>query len=196
MCRWNEDGRLNQSRNCAVESTWSSCLPLGKTVISWRYSASQGALSGMVDEPVFDHRRLRVWPRRSERAGFQRRYRASSHGERDAGSRGRCWRYRRVFRREAAGGRPCPIRSARWVAPAGARREQEPKVCGLSAGGGSLVRTRLGILRVYKKGAKPLKRGQTIDIYITLMLFPETRVPKKRSIFKQVVNYAIDILRV
>src|SRR5215472_11378529 len=34
MCRWNEDGRLNQSRNCAVESTWSSCLPLGKTVIS------------------------------------------------------------------------------------------------------------------------------------------------------------------
>src|SRR6516165_3616853 len=88
-----------------------------------------------VDEPVFDHRRLRVWPRRSERAAFQRRYRASSHGERDAGSRGRCWRYRRVFRREAAGGRPCPIRSARWVAPAGARREQERKVCGLSAGG-------------------------------------------------------------
>ena len=30
----------------AVESTWSSCLPLGKTVISWRYSASQGAFCG------------------------------------------------------------------------------------------------------------------------------------------------------
>jgi hypothetical protein len=28
----------------AVESTWSSCLPFGKTVISWRYSASQGAI--------------------------------------------------------------------------------------------------------------------------------------------------------
>src|SRR6266404_830591 len=31
----------------AVESTWSSCLPLGKMVISWRYSASQGAVSGI-----------------------------------------------------------------------------------------------------------------------------------------------------
>src|SRR4029077_10739453 len=38
---------LNQSRNWAVESTWSSCLPLGKTVISCRYSASQGAFCGM-----------------------------------------------------------------------------------------------------------------------------------------------------
>ena len=34
MCRWNEDGTLNHSRNCAVESTWSSCLPLGNTIIS------------------------------------------------------------------------------------------------------------------------------------------------------------------
>ena len=38
-----------------------------------------------------------------------------------------------------------------------------PRVrCRLCAGGGSLVRTRLGILRVYKKGAKPFKRGRTI----------------------------------
>jgi hypothetical protein len=35
-------GVLNQSRNYAVESTWSSCLPFGKTLISWRNSASQG----------------------------------------------------------------------------------------------------------------------------------------------------------
>src|ERR1700731_460408 len=42
---WPGNGFLNQSRNWAVESTWSSCLPLGKTVISWRYSASQGRLN-------------------------------------------------------------------------------------------------------------------------------------------------------
>src|ERR1700756_2254894 len=48
---WFDIGRLNQSRNWAVESTWSSCLPLAKTVISWRYSASQGALSGMWTKP-------------------------------------------------------------------------------------------------------------------------------------------------
>ena len=52
---------------------------------------------------------------------------------------------------------------------------EEPMVCGLFAGGGSLVRTRLGILRVYKKGAKPLKRGQTIDIHIILTFFPERK---------------------
>jgi hypothetical protein len=39
-------GILNQSRNWAVESTWSSSLPLGKVVISCRYSASHGAVSG------------------------------------------------------------------------------------------------------------------------------------------------------
>src|SRR5215831_16228743 len=54
------DGRLNQSRNCAVESTWSSYLPLGKTVISCRYSSSHGAGLGDVDEAVLDHRGLRV----------------------------------------------------------------------------------------------------------------------------------------
>src|SRR6516164_7347591 len=48
---WPGNGFLNQSRNWAVESTWSSCLPLGKTVISWRYSASQDALSGMWTNP-------------------------------------------------------------------------------------------------------------------------------------------------
>src|ERR1700724_1775102 len=48
---WPGNGFLNQSRNWAVESTWSSCLPLGKTVISWRYSASQGALSGRWTKP-------------------------------------------------------------------------------------------------------------------------------------------------
>jgi hypothetical protein len=36
-------GILNQSRNWAVESTWSSYLPLGKTVISWR-----GFVTGML----------------------------------------------------------------------------------------------------------------------------------------------------
>ena len=57
------------------------------------------------------------------------------------------------------------------------------------------MRTRLGILRVYKKGAKPLKRGQTIDIDIMLMFFPREKDEflKKRSISKQVVNYEIDI---
>src|SRR5207237_3691339 len=40
-----------QSRNCAVESTWSSCLPFGNTVISWRYSASHGAVSGIWTKP-------------------------------------------------------------------------------------------------------------------------------------------------
>ena len=44
---WPGKGFLNQSRNWAVESTWSLCLPLGKTVIAWRYSASQGALAGI-----------------------------------------------------------------------------------------------------------------------------------------------------
>src|SRR6516162_8456331 len=52
---------------------------------------------------------------------------------------------------------------------------REPIVRRLTAGGGSLVRTRLGILRVYKKGAKPLKRGQTIDIHIILTFFPERK---------------------
>jgi hypothetical protein len=54
------------------------------------------------------------------------------------------------------------------------------------------VRTRLGILRVYKKGAKPLKRGQTIDIYIILMFCPrekdeflkKDRYPRKLSIMQ------------
>src|ERR1700680_4663436 len=59
---WFDIGRLNQSRNCAVESTWSSCLPLGKTVISWRYSASQGAASGMLDKAVLDDRGLGIQP--------------------------------------------------------------------------------------------------------------------------------------
>src|SRR5947209_552079 len=48
---WPGNGRLNQSRNCAVESTWSSCLPFGDTVISCRYSASHGAVSGMRTKP-------------------------------------------------------------------------------------------------------------------------------------------------
>jgi hypothetical protein len=34
-----------------VESAWSSCLPFGKTVSSWRYSASHGARSGMWTKP-------------------------------------------------------------------------------------------------------------------------------------------------
>src|ERR1700756_221344 len=58
---WQGDGRLNQARNCAVESTWSSCLPFGKTVTSWRYSAIHGAVS--VDEAVLDHRGLREFAR-------------------------------------------------------------------------------------------------------------------------------------
>src|SRR4051794_27885219 len=44
-------GFLYQSRNWAVESAWSSCLPFGKTVSSWRYSASHGASSGMRTNP-------------------------------------------------------------------------------------------------------------------------------------------------
>ncbi len=37
---WPMKGVLNQSRNCAVESAWSSCLPFGNTASSWRYSVS------------------------------------------------------------------------------------------------------------------------------------------------------------
>ena len=51
---------LNQSSICAVESTWSSCLPLGNTVSSCKYSASQPASLGQMDKAVFDHRGLRV----------------------------------------------------------------------------------------------------------------------------------------
>jgi hypothetical protein len=45
--------RLESVEKLGVESTWSSCLPLGKTVISWGYSASQGALSGMWTKPFW-----------------------------------------------------------------------------------------------------------------------------------------------
>jgi hypothetical protein len=43
--------RLNQSSICAVESTWSSCLPFGKTVSSCRYSASYAASFGRCTNP-------------------------------------------------------------------------------------------------------------------------------------------------
>ena len=39
-------GALEQSSIWAVESTWSSCLPFGKTVNSCRYSASHAASFG------------------------------------------------------------------------------------------------------------------------------------------------------
>src|SRR6516164_664636 len=42
---------LNQSSICAVESTWSSCLPLGKTVSSCKYSASHAASFGRCTKP-------------------------------------------------------------------------------------------------------------------------------------------------
>src|SRR5215472_16786637 len=48
---WPGNGRLSQSRNCAVESTWSSYLPLGKTVISCRYPSSHGAAAGIYTKP-------------------------------------------------------------------------------------------------------------------------------------------------
>src|SRR6266852_3802563 len=51
---------LSQSRSWAVESTWSSYLPPGKTVSSCRYSARQSALLGQVDKAVLDHRGLGV----------------------------------------------------------------------------------------------------------------------------------------
>jgi hypothetical protein len=54
------EGRLNQSRNCAVESTWSSCLPLGNTVISWRYAGEPGGVLAYMNKAVVDHRGLRV----------------------------------------------------------------------------------------------------------------------------------------
>src|SRR4029077_10178414 len=65
---WPGRGFLNQSRNWAVESTWSSCLPLGKTVISWRYSASQGAFSGMWTKPfsIISRRRRAIRSRISD----------------------------------------------------------------------------------------------------------------------------------
>src|SRR5208282_5982529 len=42
---------LNQSSICAVESTWSSCRPLGKAVSSWLYSASHPASFGRCTKP-------------------------------------------------------------------------------------------------------------------------------------------------
>src|SRR6266566_3284429 len=43
--------RLSQSRSWAVESTWSSYLPPGKTVSSCRYSARQPASFGRWTKP-------------------------------------------------------------------------------------------------------------------------------------------------
>jgi hypothetical protein len=51
---------LHQSNICAVASTWSSCLLLGKADSSARYGASHGARSGQVHEAVLDHCGLRV----------------------------------------------------------------------------------------------------------------------------------------
>jgi hypothetical protein len=52
---------LNQSSICAVESTWSSCLPFGKAVSSCRYGRAKG-LPWEVDKAVLDDSGLHVHP--------------------------------------------------------------------------------------------------------------------------------------
>ena len=51
---------LSQSSIWAVESTWSSCLPFGKTVSSCEVVGAPRRLFGQVDEAVLDHCGLRV----------------------------------------------------------------------------------------------------------------------------------------
>src|SRR6516162_9722468 len=61
---WPGKGFLNQSRNWAVESTWSSCLPLGKDGHLVEVFGEPGCILRDIDKPVFDHRGLRVHPGR------------------------------------------------------------------------------------------------------------------------------------
>src|ERR1700739_4791679 len=52
---------LNQSSICAIESTWSSCLPFGKAVSSCRYGRAKG-VPWEVDKAVLDDSGLHVHP--------------------------------------------------------------------------------------------------------------------------------------
>src|SRR6202035_3318566 len=61
MPRGSRPACLSQSSSWGVESTWSSCLPLGNTVSSCRYSGSQPA-AWAGEEAVLDHRRLGMHP--------------------------------------------------------------------------------------------------------------------------------------